>query len=543
LLWRDFAEARLPDSPYDDERHRTTASEVETLHEIELKLVPQEPAGAIWSRVARAGLADSKRGTRTLRGVYYDTSDLRLKKAGIALRIRRVGRKWVQTVKIGRKIEGGLSQALELEAPVRDDRIDFDAISDVGVRRTIFEVTAGESLVAVCETTMRRTTQHLKLGAARIELAFDVGTITGGDSTAPWSEIELELIEGPASALFDVAKMIFPKGGLRFSRMSKSARGYLLRDIGVVDEPLEPHKAGEATAHSDDTTELAARRALGDCLEQISANAEVVPVLDSEEGPHQLRVGLRRLRSAFAIYQPAIGCDEMERLSEEAKWLASEVGRLRDVEACSADVAGPEMAAHPGETGLAALLARLSDRAAAIRAEVRDILVSVRVQSFIFDLAKFVLARGWQSHDDARTALLAAPVTGFAQEALDITWKKVSKRARRMDQLEAEQRHDLRKALKKLRYSTEFLSGCFPAKRVKPFLKRLRELQGVFGELNDAAMTRTLLADPTLVDTQSVLEQRAVGWIVGASQARSAYAWEQAKERWHDLRDADRFWR
>ena len=505
--------------------------------------MPTEPAGAIWSRVARLGIADGKRSTRTLRGVYFDTADLRLKKAGIALRIRRVGRKWVQTVKIGRKIEGGLSQALELEAPVRDDRIDFDAISDIGVRRSIFEATVGESLVAVCETTMRRTTQELKLGAAKVELAFDLGTISGGDRIAPWSEIELELIEGPASALFDVAKAVFPKGGLRFSRLSKSARGYLLKDSGIVEEPLEPLNAGEATAHSGDTTEQAAQRALGDCLEQITANAEVVRTLDSAEGPHQLRVGLRRLRSAFSIYQPAIGCDEMERLGEEAKWLASEVGRLRDVEACGADVAGPEMEAHPGETGLAALHARLNDRAATIRVGVREVLVSERVQSFIFDLAKFVVASGWQSDDEAKAALLAAPVTGFAQEALDITWKKVSKRARQIEDLEEEQRHDLRKALKKLRYATEFLSGCFPAKQVKPFLKRLRQLQNVFGELNDAAMTRTLLADPTLADAQSVLEQRAVGWIVGASQARSAYAWENAKARWQDLRDVDRFWR
>lgn len=390
---------------------------------------------------------------------------------------------------------------------------------------------------------MRRTTQHLRLGAARVELAFDVGTITGGDATAPWSEIELELIEGPAAALFDVARTLFPDGGLRFSRLSKSTRGYLLRDSGRIEEPLGPVNAGEATAHVDDTTEQAARRALGDCLEQISANAEVVRMLDSEEGPHQLRVGLRRLRSAFAVYQPAIGCTEMDRLGEEAKWLASQVGRLRDVEACNGDVVAPQMEAHPDEAGLQAIHARLTRRAATIRAEVRDILVSERVQGFILDLAKFVVARGWQSVDEAQTALLAAPVIGFAQEALDACWKKVSKRARRIGELDEEQRHELRKALKKLRYATEFLSGCFPAKQVKPFLKRLRQLQSVFGELNDAAMTRTLLADPTVADAGSMLEQRAVGWIVGASQANSAFAWEHAKDDWRDLRDVDRFWR
>ena len=58
--------------------------------------------------------------------------------------------------------------------------------------------------------------------------------------------------------------------------------------------------------------------------------------------------------------------------------------------------------------------------------------------------------------------------------------------------MNVDQRHELRKELKKLRYAAEFLSPLFPAKRVDPFLKRLKKLQTVFGDLNDAATVKAM---------------------------------------------------
>jgi triphosphatase len=241
----------------------------------------------------------------------------------------------------------------------------------------------------VLETAIQRTTQKLRLGDTGVELAFDTGTITAGDRSAPWSEIEFELIEGQTPVLFDIVKAIFPQGGLRFSRKSKAARGFMLMEKGIVEDAVSPRNAKDVSARTGDKAEEAVLRVLEDCADQIGANMEVVRLLDDTEGAHQLRVGLRRLRSAFQLFEPVLASGEMERLEAEAKWLAADVGRLRDLDACGADVVEPQMENHPDEVELAALRLRLAQRADVVRAEVREILVSERAQGFILDLAKY----------------------------------------------------------------------------------------------------------------------------------------------------------
>ena len=105
------------------------------------------------------------------------------------------------------------------------------------------------------------------------------------------------------------------------------------------------------------------------------------------------------------------------------------------------------------------------------------------------------------------------------------------------------ERHELRKELKKLRYAVEFLSPLFPAKRVGPFVKRLKKLQNVFGDLNDAATVKSMLAGKEVHGAGEPAAQRAIGWVVGASQARADYGWAGAKGLWRKLEDTRLFWK
>src|SRR5262249_29256469 len=160
------------------------------------------------------------------------------------------------------------------------------------------------------------------------------------------------LLAGEPGVLFDLAHALFPAGGLHFSTLSKVARGHLLAERGGIDPPLQPHNAKDIVLRGDASVEMAAHDILRECLDHILTTVAVVEKLDDSEGPHQLRVGLRRLRSAFSIFSPALTNAETVRLSQEARWLGQEVGRLRDRDVIVTEIVQREADKHPEEQGL-----------------------------------------------------------------------------------------------------------------------------------------------------------------------------------------------
>ena len=516
------------------------------MSELELKFVVDESGTRqLRARVKAFKLGNGSPKTRTLRSIYLDTPEHTLKTGGIALRLRRDGRRWIQTVKTKAELHSGLSQVAEVENPAPGGRLCLEAIPDASVRDEVICRVKGLSLGAVCETVIKRTTSELSLqDGTRAELAIDIGEIRADGRAAKLREAEIELIEGNLSGLFEIAKVLFPDGGLRFSRLSKADRGYLLAEGEGIDPPLAPRNAETITLDPAQIAEQAARDILRECLDQIATNMVVVRELADPEGPHQLRIGLRRLRSAFCVFSPVLRSPEMTRLNEEARWLGQEVGRLRDLDVVGNNIVRREAEAHPDEPGLSACADALVREAAHLRERLCKLLIEVRSQVFLIDLAQFIETRGWLTPQDfSQTKRLAASVAELAGLALNKRWKKVGKRARGLATLDTEQRHELRKELKTLRYAVEFFSPLYPAKHVDPFQKRLKKLQAVFGDLNDAAMVRAMLTGAEAPGVGDPAAQRAVGWVIGASQARAEFGWAGVKALWRSLEETRPGWK
>ena len=161
----------------------------------------------IWARLTASKLAHGAPVTKTLRSIYLDTPEHALNKAGIALRLRRDGRRWIQGVKTRGTLHGGLSQVGELENPAPGGRLCLDAISDASIREEIVDRVNGAPLQPICETVITRRTSELMLSdGTRAELALDTGEVRAGDRSAELSELEIELLAGNASGLFDIAQ-------------------------------------------------------------------------------------------------------------------------------------------------------------------------------------------------------------------------------------------------------------------------------------------------------------------------------------------------
>ncbi|MCK7612271.1 CYTH and CHAD domain-containing protein [Roseibium sediminicola] len=514
--------------------------------EIELKLELDPTAQDAIKRAGTiAGFTASRSVTKTLQSIYFDTPDQTLRKAKISLRVRKVGRSWVQTAKLGTGVMGGLSSPVEAEHPVQGRALDFSVIEDPAVRDKLAEAIGDAPLSECFETVMKRTTRQLtrESDGADIELAFDTGNILAGAGTQPLVELEMELKAGPSLALYEAAKALLGDTPFRFSPYSKAERGYRFAE-GQAPEERAPYFADDIRFSAGLSTELAFRDVLRSCLTQISENRLAVLASEDPEGPHQLRVGLRRLRSAFRLFRPVINPASMAPLDATARTIANEAGALRDLDVLLDEIVVPLVDKAPPSLSFDTLLAHLNaQRDQDTRTVLTDHLKSAEVNEFLLNLAAYTEGRGWLDPENfGQTALLAQPIESYAGKALAKQWKKVLGHGKRLEELSIPERHDMRKAMKKMRYGIEFFGCLYPADTVKPFLKRMKKLQDIFGYLNDVAMAETLPDKCRALEKKSIEATQAIGFVIGWHEAQCQAMWQHAKGYWDATRQTPKFW-
>ena len=422
------------------------------------------------------GLPASKGGQRT---VYFDTPEHNLDAAGLSLRLRRQDGHWSQTITADRTVAEGVASPVELESPVETREPDIAKIADKNIRRAVREAETGTSLQPVFETVIRRTSRKLVVasGAAR----------AGGATEAREAELELKA-KSAKDLLLAVEKLL---GGHEFklTRQSKAERRYRLPDARRAR--AEPEKARPARIVKRNTCVEAFSAILASAIRQIAVNRQSVLQTDDPEGAHQLRIGLRRLRSALRALRPLLDGGSLRAFERSARELGRGVGMLRDADVLITGIQAPMEQVASDKRGFAELRDALLHHQQAKREEVRSGL------------------RGPQ-------------------------WTK-------LERLDAEHRHELRKALKELRYQAEFFAPLFKKRDTRRFIEQLKALQDVFGYINDARMA------PRLIEVQHKWEAggsaaRAASYTVGRHEAEAAHVWRGVGKLWKELKGSPRFW-
>ena len=516
------------------------------MREIELKLLlDDEQVQRLRVSPALRAMSEQAAKTQTLTSTYFDTPDQALRTAGIALRLRRKGRQWLQTVKkASAPIAGGLAQPLEDEIAVKGRNLALNLIADDDLREEVMGLARG-GLAPVAGTRFRRTTHLLRAPTGGlVELAIDVGEITADDASAPFTEAEFELVDGQPGDLFAVAAEAITQGPVRYSNHSKSARARMLAEEGHAVEPLAPLRAAPVALAPGDTAEQAAALVLTECLGHALAAIPVTVLTDDPEGPHQLRVGLRRLRSAMSAFRGVLGRAALAPLADAARRIGAEAGRLRDLDVLAGELLAPMVARHPNEPGFAALTNSILARRDIVRSDACGYLSGPEVTRFGFEAAGFLAGRGWlDPADHGQTERLAEPVERLAVRQLDKRWKALGRYGLRIGDLTIEERHDMRKEIKKLRYVGEVFRSLFDEGRVAEFRSGIKRLQTAFGALNDAAMAEEMLLAADAPGRDDPYAQRAAGWLLGASGARAEALWPRAVADWKALKASGPFWR
>src|SRR5690349_20590111 len=292
--------------------------------EIELKLLVDADRLAEFNDAPVITAHARSKGTRKhLKAVYYDTPERALRDNGLSLRVRQSGARFVQTVKADAG-DDPLRRG-EWEASVSSLAPDVALAAPFIPEKLRADLEQG-GLEAVFTSDVHRTVRVIELPSGTVEVAFDHGVLKAGNHSLPVSEIELELKDGSASAIYDLALRLAEHGPVTPSIRSKSARGFDLA-AGTPPTVRKPQKLRlDPSTCLDDAFAGILRACLYHLLQSLPAAEDG----RDPEGIHQLRVALRRLRTVFDLMRSVGALSRLELFGADARWLATNLSAARE---------------------------------------------------------------------------------------------------------------------------------------------------------------------------------------------------------------------
>jgi CHAD domain-containing protein len=278
----------------------------------------------------------------------------------------------------------------------------------------------------------------------------------------------------------------------------------------------------------DERIRVALGRAWSDHLSTVQQHLPGALAGRDSETLHQLRVALRKTRALLTLFRATL--PQAAPFKDEFKWLAGATGEVRDLDVLSArarrHATAPATAAHAKP-----VMARLQQERIAAQQQLRTILRSQRARD---------LLENW------RQFLATLPTRTDLPPAADVaTWTSLKplliKHSRRLLQegiamdsaTDPHRLHELRIRGKRLRYLLESFDELVEKHGVDRLARKLRKLQTVLGEHQDAAVaaTRWRTLAQTLAEqgsmtpgTQALLEEWTTAASVQQRESRAALA-------------------
>jgi inorganic triphosphatase YgiF len=510
--------------------------------EVELKFLVTEATLKAVQQSALFG-SPTRRNAQRLQSVYFDTERGDLGRHHTFLRVRSQRGARLMALKADGADPANPFVRHEIEVPSRSADPDPAALGEAAAAE-IERVTEGRPLLPRFTTDIRRTVHRVTAGASEIEVAFDTGSIMAGDARAPVREIELELKSGDAADLFGLGLALTDMAPVRLGIMSKAERGMLLSSGGSAAE-----MRADSPISADHSVDDIIGATIGACIRQFIGNW---PAFETSAGPepvHQMRVSMRRLRAALTLFNREFPCVEFGVLRGDAKRIASGMSEARNWDVFAGLVQTGPGVVFQDERGLVAVAAACEAHRGAGYEAVDLLLKDVGTTRFVLSALAFVARRGWRNTvPGVDLPRLSASAAGFAALSVDRLHRRVRKRGRHILEMPADERHDLRVELKRLRYATDFFGSLFPnTSAVRTYTRAAAKLQEVLGVFNDMVMVTELVQRLQLGGDLPAIRAAGIviGWYGHGGQTdnhalRDAWcSFHKAKPFWNDaLREA-----
>ncbi|MGG5885947.1 CHAD domain-containing protein [Falsiroseomonas sp. HC035] len=364
-----------------------------------------------------------------------------------------------------------------------------------------------------------------------VEATLLHGTIRALSRDLPIARLTLT---GPAEAVLETMQALAADLPLLPPRSSlaEEARAFAL------DDKLRPRRLGAPRLDPDLGVEAALRLLLGHLAEVLVWFAPVAEAGTDPTGVHQMRVALRRLRSALKAFRAAADGPALRRFDAQAKALAGSLGPARDWDVFLAGLAAELAEALPDEPRIAALLATGRRHRDAAYAALRLQLSGPAFRRLAWDAVALDVRTPWRAEaSEEAAARRDAPLPNLADHLLARRWRRLTAVGRDIAPLPDAEFHALRLDGKRMRYLAELFAPLYGRKKSRRFLDRLAEVQEQFGLANDATVARALVG-PEADGPGAWAAGVAEGWV----RARSRRARSRSAKAWAELLAAEPFW-
>ncbi len=495
--------------------------------EIELKLILDADAiSALQKHALIKKLAKSPPVTLQHQAVYYDTPDNVLWDCQMSLRVRKAGDEWVQTLKSD-SVAGALNHRHEWETPLLSPHLDLYALRNVidrkgPWRKLISEPSVANALIPIFNTEVKRTRWDLVTpDGDEIELVLDQGRINFEERSQVVREIELELKSGSPLKLVEIALSLLDDIPMRFGYETKSERGYrMTTERGYSAVKAVPLKLSPKLNIDQAFVEI-----VENCLSHIQTNHSAVASSEDINSLHQMRVGLRRLKSALKMFNSVIKLPD--DLQADLEWLGDQLGEARDWDVLATSTL---LKIDADDPAIDTIRAAAAEKAKVKHQTASAALNSTRYAQFLLRMLQWIGVRAWRDSSNQKAHKnLNQGLKRFSTKLLGSDRRRLSKRGDALEDADPHQRHQVRIAAKKVRYDTEFFQSLYPEKETKPYIRGLSKVQDELGWLNDIAVGQGLLTE---LQSENKDLASAAEYVRGYLSAREIEGRKEAEKLW-----------
>jgi CHAD domain-containing protein len=449
---------------------------------------------------------------------YFDTGDLRLARWGCSLRFR-TGEGW--TVKLPAEEDGILLSRGEYTFEG-----DPGAPPGAAVDLVRAYVRSARLLPSARLHALRKKIRLSDLDGRSLGEVVDdeVSVFDGRRLAARFREVEFEA--GEASDDMVVAAVVD-----RLRRAGAGAPDPVPKYVRAVGpRALDPPELAVVELGPDATVGEVVQQALTGSVIRLLRHDVEVRLGQDPEGVHQARVACRRFRSDLRTFSGAVDPEWAAALSEELKWLAGALGRVRDADVLLEQLRADARLVGARKDACGPVFDRLERRRRESRTSLLASMAEERYVALLDRLVDAALSPGLLSQAKQVASTVAASL-------VDGPWKKLRDAVDSLGDPPAdEELHAVRIAAKRARYAAEAVRAVAP-KRASSFGRAAAGLQDVLGRHQDAIVAREWLEQvgrsPRSASTAYAAGQLAAAQALTAHGTREAWpdAWKAVEKK------------